>query len=100
MPGRAGRRAEGTNVSITLAWGEHHTPCAKAAPPSAPGDGGASRLAAGPHLGRPGNGCPRHSGGDAEDASEGELQMSESTAYGPGEFCWVELASPDVDASA
>jgi predicted enzyme related to lactoylglutathione lyase len=35
-----------------------------------------------------------------EDAREGELRMSERTAYGPGEFCWVELASPDVDAAA
>jgi uncharacterized protein len=26
--------------------------------------------------------------------------MSERTEYGPGEFCWVELASPDVDAAA
>jgi predicted enzyme related to lactoylglutathione lyase len=26
--------------------------------------------------------------------------MSERIAYGPGEFCWVELASPDVDAAA
>jgi predicted enzyme related to lactoylglutathione lyase len=26
--------------------------------------------------------------------------MSERTAYGPGEFCWVGLASPDVDAAA
>jgi uncharacterized protein len=29
-----------------------------------------------------------------------ELRMSERTAYGPGEFCWVDLASPDVDAAA
>jgi uncharacterized protein len=26
--------------------------------------------------------------------------MSERMEYGPGEFCWVELASPDVDAAA
>ena len=26
--------------------------------------------------------------------------MSERTAYGPGEFCWVELVWPDVDAAA
>ena len=26
--------------------------------------------------------------------------MSERTEYGPGEFCWVELVSPDVDAAA
>jgi uncharacterized protein len=26
--------------------------------------------------------------------------MSERTEYRPGEFCWVELASPDVDAAA
>jgi uncharacterized protein len=26
--------------------------------------------------------------------------MSERTDYGPGEFCWVDLASPDVDAAA
>jgi predicted enzyme related to lactoylglutathione lyase len=26
--------------------------------------------------------------------------MSERTEYGPGEFCWVELISPDVDAAA
>jgi predicted enzyme related to lactoylglutathione lyase len=26
--------------------------------------------------------------------------MSERNEYGPGEFCWVELASPDVDAAA
>jgi predicted enzyme related to lactoylglutathione lyase len=26
--------------------------------------------------------------------------MSERTAYGPGEFCWVDLASPDVDSAA
>jgi predicted enzyme related to lactoylglutathione lyase len=26
--------------------------------------------------------------------------MSERTEYGPGEFCWVELVTPDVDAAA
>jgi uncharacterized protein len=26
--------------------------------------------------------------------------MSERTGYGPGEFCWVELIAPDVDAAA
>jgi predicted enzyme related to lactoylglutathione lyase len=26
--------------------------------------------------------------------------MSERTEYGPGEFCWVELIPPDVDAAA
>jgi uncharacterized protein len=26
--------------------------------------------------------------------------MSERDEYGPGEFCWVELVSPDVDAAA
>jgi uncharacterized protein len=26
--------------------------------------------------------------------------MSERTAYDPGEFCWVDLASPDVDSAA
>jgi uncharacterized protein len=26
--------------------------------------------------------------------------MSERSAYAPGEFCWVELVSPDVEASA
>ncbi|HEY6416325.1 MAG TPA: VOC family protein, partial [Acidimicrobiales bacterium] len=26
--------------------------------------------------------------------------MSERTEYGPGEFCWVELASSDVEAAA
>jgi uncharacterized protein len=37
---------------------------------------------------------------DAEAFREGELRMSERTEYRPGEFCWVELISPDVDAAA
>jgi predicted enzyme related to lactoylglutathione lyase len=42
----------------------------------------------------------RHPGEDAEDSREEGLRVSERTGYRHGEFCWVELISPDVDAAA
>jgi uncharacterized protein len=37
---------------------------------------------------------------DGAPAMEGGQRMSERTDYRPGEFCWVELVTADVDAAA
>jgi predicted enzyme related to lactoylglutathione lyase len=47
-----------------------------------------------------GNRLPASFWTDAEHRMRGAPPMSERSEYGRGEFCWVELVSPDADAAA